>query len=192
MWSWWKYLHPSGDSFNLWYVFWQAQTKQSLENLEYCIELKGHWPHSLLTWMSYVQVTTAKTKLFDPSFAEKKRNFWMNWIEIELVPATDWTLEEQGAKELNLWVYTNKQLLTTVCLGIFGCIFPIQVIYQAKTNTYVGVTHISNFIHRGILLTSLNSYDNKEMSFQSIPDNSIILEYSYDIFIYIIKWFYFT
>ena len=106
--------------------------------------------------MNYVQRkgTTAKAKYSEINFAEKKREFLdkliaivemeeippeliLNWDQtgIKLVPATSWTMAEEGATRIELVGLNDKRQITYVfCGNILGAFLPIQVIYQGKTN----------------------------------------------------------
>ena len=105
--------------------------------------------------MNYVQRkgTTAKSKYSEVNFAEKKKEFLeelratvemeeippeliLNWDQtgIKLVPSTGWTMEEQGARRVELVGLNDKRQITVVfCGNILGAFLPIQVIYQGKT-----------------------------------------------------------
>ena len=105
--------------------------------------------------MNYVQRkgTTAKSKYSEVNFAEKKKEFLeelratvemeeippeliLNWDQtgIKLVPSTSWTMEEQGARRVELVGLNDKGQITVVfCGNILGAFLPIQVIYQGKT-----------------------------------------------------------
>ena len=120
------------------------------------VELNRHWARSLLSQMNFVQRkgTTAKAKYSEADFAKKKREFLdelvtivemeeippeliLNWDQtgIKLVPATGWTMDEQGATRVELAGLNDKRQITAVfCGNILGAFLPIQVIYQGKTN----------------------------------------------------------
>ena len=87
------------------------------------VDLTMHLVHSFLTQMNYVQRkgTTAKSRFSKENFAKRKRELLeglratvgmekilpeliLNWDQtgIKLVPSTDWTMEEQGARRVEL------------------------------------------------------------------------------------------
>ena len=88
----------------------------------------------------------------EANFAEKKKEFLeelratvemeeippeliLNWDQtgIKLAPSTGWTMEEQGARRVELVGLNDKRQVTVVfCGNILGAFLPIQVIYQGK------------------------------------------------------------
>ena len=104
------------------------------------INLNKHWAHSFLTRMGFVQrrAITAKSKYSLQNFTEKKREFLadlvsivemeeipsqliFNWDQtgIKLVPTTSWTMNEQGARRVELVGLSDKRQITQCFVGIF-------------------------------------------------------------------------
>lgn len=132
-----------------------SMDKTKLKEFGGHVALNRHWAHSLLSRMNFVQRkgTTAKARYSETAFAEKKSEFLnqliqivemdeippeliLNWDQtgIKLVPATGWTMEEQGATRVELAGLNDKRQITAVfCGNILGAFLPIQVIYQGKT-----------------------------------------------------------
>ena len=120
------------------------------------IDLNRHWALSLLHHMHFVQrkATTAKGKDSLENFAKKKREFLddlvttvqmeevppelvLNWDQtgIKLVPTTSWTMNEVGARRVELIGLSDKRQITAVfCGSLVGGFLPVQLIYKGKTN----------------------------------------------------------
>ena len=120
------------------------------------INLNRHWAHSFLTRMGFVQrrATTTKSKYLLQNFNEKKREFLndvattvemeeippqliFNWDQtgIKLVPSASWTMNEQGAKRVELVGISDKRQITAIfCGNLLGTFLPVQLIYKGKTN----------------------------------------------------------
>ena len=119
------------------------------------VELSKHWAYSLLHRMKFVQskVTTAKSKHTIADFTRLKEEFLqdvvttaemeeippeltLNWDQtgIKIVPSNTWTMDQQGAKQVEVCGANDKRLITAVfCGSLVGDFLPIQVIYQGKT-----------------------------------------------------------
>ena len=130
--------------------------KTKLKEFGSHVDLTRHWAHSFLTRMNYVQRkgTTAKSKFSDENFDEKEEEFLeetratvemkeippeliLNWDQtgIKLVPSTGWTMEEQGARRVELVGLNDKwQITAAFCGNILGAFLLIQAIYQGKTH----------------------------------------------------------
>ena len=121
------------------------------------INLNRHWAHSFFTRMGFVQrrETTAKSKyIFLAEFCRKENRVFtdlvstvemevippqliFNWDQtgIKLVPSTSWTMNEQGAKRVELVGLSYKRQITAVfCGNLLGAFLPIQLINKGKTN----------------------------------------------------------
>ena len=60
----------------------------------------------------------------------------LNWDQtgIKIVPSNTWTMDQQGAKRVEVCGANDKRLITAVfCGSLVGDFLPIQVIYQGKT-----------------------------------------------------------
>ena len=87
------------------------------------VELNPHWAYRLLDRMHFVRkkATTAKSKYILDSIADVKKSFLadavntvsmedipleliLNWDQrgIKIVPSSDWTMEQQGAKRVEI------------------------------------------------------------------------------------------
>lgn len=102
------------------------------------VELKRHWAYSLLKRMGFVRrkATTAKSKQSIAEFAELKRSFLadvvatvtmesipdeliLNWDQtgLNIVPSSAWTMEQRGAKRVEVVGVKDKRQIT----GVFCC-----------------------------------------------------------------------
>ena len=119
------------------------------------VEINRHWVHSLLTCMKFVQrkATTAKSKETDTNFAELKKSFLtdvkatvtmeeippdliLNWNQtgIKIVPCSTWTMDQRGAKRVEMVGVNDKCQITAVFCGtLMGDFLPLQVIYKGIT-----------------------------------------------------------
>ncbi len=119
------------------------------------VELSRHWAHSLLKRMNFVQrkATTAKSKETQADFAELKKSFLadvvatvtmeeippeliLNWDQtgIKIVPCSTWTMDQRGAKRVEMIGVNDKQQITAVFCGtLVGDFLPVQLIYKGKT-----------------------------------------------------------
>ena len=120
------------------------------------IQLDRHWAYSLFKRMNYVQrkATTAKSKYTISNFKEIKKSFLddlvqtvtmeeippqliMNWDQtrIKIVPNSSYTLEQEGARRVEVVRLTDKRLITAVFCGtLMGDFLPVQIIYKGKTS----------------------------------------------------------
>ena len=60
----------------------------------------------------------------------------MNWDHtgVSIVPSSQWTMEEKGAKRVECASVDDKHQITVViCATASGIFLPFQVIYQGKT-----------------------------------------------------------
>ena len=119
------------------------------------IHLNRHWAHSLLKRMKFVQrkATTAKSKENKADFGKGKSSFLadlvatvtmeeippeliMNWDQtgIKIVPCSTWTMNQRGAKRVEMIGTNDKRQITAVFCGtLTGDFLPVQVIYKGKT-----------------------------------------------------------
>lgn len=119
------------------------------------VEINRHWAHSLLTCMKFVQrkATTAKSKETDANFAELKKSFLadvkatvtmeqippdliLNWNQtgIKIVSCSTWTMDQRGAKRVEMVGVNDKCQITAVFCGtLMGDFLPLQVIYKGTT-----------------------------------------------------------
>ena len=60
----------------------------------------------------------------------------LNWDQtgINLIPSSSWTMEQKGAKRVELTGIDDKRQITTVFCGSLTDFLPIQLVYQGKTN----------------------------------------------------------
>ena len=106
--------------------------------------------------MNFVQrkATTAKSKLADVNFKEKRKEFLddsvsiveleeippelvLNWDQtgIKLVPLASWTMYERRSRRVELVGISDKRQITAVfCGSLMGSFLPIQLIYKGKTD----------------------------------------------------------
>ena len=119
------------------------------------VEINRQWAHSLLKRMKFVQrkATTSKSKETQAQFAELKKSFLrdvvatvtmeevppeliLNWDQtgIKIVPCSTWTMDQCGAKRVEMVGANDKRQITAVfCGNLLGDFLPIQVIYKGKT-----------------------------------------------------------
>ena len=119
------------------------------------VQLNRQWAHSLLQRMKFLRrkATTAKSKEMKADFAERKSSFLadvaatvtmkeilpelsLNWdqTEIKIVPCSTWTINQRGAKRVEIIGTSDKRQITAVFCGtLTGDFMPIQVIYKGKT-----------------------------------------------------------
>ena len=124
------------------------------------IDLNRHWALSLLHRMHFVQrkATTVnkrplqqKVKIHLKSLLRKilddlvttvqmeevPPELVLNWDQtgIKLVPTTSWTMNEVGARRVELIGLSDKWQITAVfCGSLVGGFLPVQLIYKGKTN----------------------------------------------------------
>ena len=130
--------------------------KEKLKEFGGHIDLNRHWALSLLHRMNFVQrkAATAKGKYSIENFAEKKAEFLddlvttvqiedvppelvLDWDQtgIKLVPTTSWTMNEVGARRVELIGLSDKRQITAVfCGSLVGEFLPVQLIYKGKTS----------------------------------------------------------
>ena len=111
------------------------------------VELNRQWAHSLLKRMKFVQrnSNTAKSKASEANFAEQKKVFLndvvatvtmeeipaeliLNWDQtgIKVVPSSMWTMEEHGAKRVEMVGVNDKRQITAVfCGSLTGDFLPV-------------------------------------------------------------------
>jgi len=62
----------------------------------------------------------------------------LNWVHtgnINLVPGSAWTMDQNGQQHVELLALDNKwQITTVVCGSLTGNLLPFQLIYQGKTS----------------------------------------------------------
>ena len=118
--------------------------------------LNRYWAHSLLQRMNFVQrkATTAKSKESIASFLASKESFLeevtqtvlmeeippeliLNWDQtgIKIIPTSTWTMEQRGARRVEMVGVNDKRQITAVfCGSLVGDFLPIQLIYKGKTS----------------------------------------------------------
>lgn len=60
----------------------------------------------------------------------------LNWDQtgIKIMPCSTWTMDQQGAKRVELFGVNDKHQITAVFCGtLLGDFLPVQVIYKGKT-----------------------------------------------------------
>ena len=119
------------------------------------LQLNLAWGYSLLKRMNFVQrkVTTSKSKHSVANFKLLKEAFLqdvvttvemeeipphliLNWDQtgIKIVPSSSWTMNQSGAKRVEVCGVNDKRMITCVFCGTaVGDFLPPQVIYQGKT-----------------------------------------------------------
>lgn len=120
------------------------------------VELNRNWALSLLERMHYVKRkgSTARSKESVSDFMERKSTFLqdvvatvemkevpfeliLNWdqTEIKIVPSSNWTMEMQGSKRVEITGIADKRQITAVlCGNLVGDFLPVQLIYQGKSD----------------------------------------------------------
>lgn len=117
------------------------------------IKLTRHWAKSLLDRTCFVKRKAATSAKVDPSFAELKKQYLLdikvvvemakvlaelvfNWdhTSTNIVPGSQWTMEEKGSKRVEVAGLNDKRQITAVfCASLTGEFLPVQLIYQGKT-----------------------------------------------------------
>ena len=108
------------------------------------IVLTSSWAYHFLKRMSFVRrkASTAKSKQKPQDFAELKKAFLADVVSVvtmeEIPPElvlTCWTMEQVGAKRVEIAGVNEKRQITAVlCGSLTGDYLPMQLIYQGKTN----------------------------------------------------------
>ena len=120
------------------------------------IELKHPWAQSLMRRMNFVKrrgSTQAKTKLSDADIAKYRKSYLLqikgmvdahkipsalviDWDQagVKLVPSSNWTLEQEGAKRVAIAGINDKGQVTATLVGtLSGELLPLQFLHQGKT-----------------------------------------------------------
>ncbi len=119
------------------------------------IDLSYSWWYPLVRRMKFVKrkATTAKSKFSGQQFSTLKRAFLrdvaltvemediepeliVNWDQtgLKIVPVSSWTINEKGAKRVEIVGLTDKRQITAVfCGSLTGEFLPPQLIYTGKT-----------------------------------------------------------
>ena len=118
------------------------------------IKLTRHWAKSLLDRMCFVKRKATTSAKVDPScFDDLKEQYLLdikavvemekappelvlNWDHtgINIVPGSQWTMEEKGSKRVGVSGLNDKRQITAVfCASLAGEFLPVQLIYQGKT-----------------------------------------------------------
>lgn len=118
------------------------------------VDLNKGWAQYLLHRMGYVKrKATTKAKVTIENFAELKADYLQEINQViemdeipadlvinfdqtglNIVPASEWTMEARGAKRVEVVGKDDKRQLTAVLAGtLTGDFLPPQVIYQGKT-----------------------------------------------------------
>ena len=120
------------------------------------VRINRPWAQSLLERMGYVKrkATTSKGKYSLADFEQVKKQFLkdvtetvlmeeippelvLNWDQtgINIVPASLWTMDQQGKKRVEMIGLKDKRQITAVfCASIQGDFLPIQLIFKGKTS----------------------------------------------------------
>ena len=120
------------------------------------VDLTKAWAKGLLTRMGYVKRrgTTSKSKNLVENFEELKASFLeqvsttvimdeippgliLNWDQtgLNLIPSSSWTMEQRGARRVEITGLNDKRMITAVFCGtLCGDFLPIQLVYQGKTD----------------------------------------------------------
>ena len=98
------------------------------------VQINKYWTRSLLQWMKFAQhkATTVKSKHTVAVFEQVKRGFLevvatvtmeeiladliLNWDQtgIKFVPCSSWTMEQRGARQVELTGVSDKRQITAV------------------------------------------------------------------------------
>jgi len=118
------------------------------------IDLSKSWAKSILGCMGYVKRKVNTSVKIEPSHFEELRKQYlldikaavqiakipmdlvMNWDHtgVNIVPGSQWTLEERGTKRVECTGVNDKRQITVViCATASGIFLPFQVIYQGNT-----------------------------------------------------------
>ena len=157
------------------------------------ITLTKDWAKSLLRRMGFVKRRgTTKNKATVENFNEIKGDFLrdivtsvtmeeipaeliMNWDQtgLNLVPASNWTMEVRGSKRVEVAGLTNKRQITAVLCGtLTGDFLPPQIVYRGKTDR---CHPVFNFPPDWDITHSPNHWSNESTVVDYI--NQIILPY---------------
>jgi len=119
------------------------------------IKLTNDWAKNVLKRMGFVKRKVCSKAKVDPEhFENLNENFFqeiksvvtideipdeliLNFDQTALnyVPVTPWTLEEEGAKRVEVIAIDDKRQITAVfCGSMTREFFPLQLIYEGKTN----------------------------------------------------------
>ena len=119
------------------------------------IKLTNDWVKNVLKRMGFVKRKACSKAKVDPEhFENLKDNFLreiksvvtideipdeliLNFDQMALnyVPVTPWTMEEEGAKRVEVIAKDDKRQITAVfCGSMTGEFLPLQLIYEGKTN----------------------------------------------------------
>ena len=119
------------------------------------INLSRQWAYHFLGHMNYVRrkATTAKNNHSPQDLAKLKKDFLndvaavvgmeeivpelvLNWDQtgIHLVPASSWTMDKEGSKQVAIKGGNDKRQITAVfCGSAAGDFLPLQLVYKGKT-----------------------------------------------------------
>ena len=120
------------------------------------VDLNRHWAYSLLRRMKFVKrkATTSKSKHTVTNFEQLKKSFLdevvttvlmeeippelvMNWDQtgMKIVPSSSWTMNQSGAKRVDMIGVGDKRQITAVFCGtLVGDFLPLQLIYAGTTS----------------------------------------------------------
>ena len=119
------------------------------------IKLTDEWAKNVLKRMGYVKRKACSKAKVDPEHFEKLKEDFLLEIKsivsideipdelilnfdqtaLNYVPVTPWTMEEEGAKRVEILAKDDKRQITAVfCGSMTGDFLPLQLIYEGKTN----------------------------------------------------------
>ena len=130
------------------------------------VRLTKNWAVSLMQRMNFVSrcgSTKAKINLSDKEFTCMKQKYLrqivklahekkiplqlaINWDQtgLNIVPASSWTMEEEGSKTIPIVGLGDKRQVTvTVVVAMAGEMLPMQVLYTEKNREMPPSIHIS-------------------------------------------------
>ena len=129
--------------------------RMSLDEFGGPVHLSRHWAYALLNRMKFVRrkATTAKSKYTVDDFDRVKKSFLdevvtvatmeevppeliLNWDQtgIRIVPCSPWTMDQQGARRVEMIGTNDKRQITGVfCGSLVGDFLRVQLIYKGKT-----------------------------------------------------------
>ena len=112
-------------------------------------KISRHWAYKLLNRMNFVKrkATTSKSKHTPKDFARLKKAFLDEVVAvveiptelilncgINLVPVSTWTMNQQGARHVEITGVNNKRQITALfCATLTGDFLSLQLIYKGKS-----------------------------------------------------------
>ena len=132
-----------------------AHDANLLEENGGAIKLTDEWAKNVLKRMGYVKRRACSKAKVDPEHFDNLKEDFLREIKnvvtideipdelvlnfdqtaLNYVPVTPWTMEEEGAKRVEIIAKDDKRQITAVfCGSMTGEFLPLQLIYEGKTN----------------------------------------------------------